>query len=56
VSLKRVCGIIASKWRILLIVLVPAAMIVALGAMLPSGSAVADNGRADLSNINFSGN
>ncbi|MBV7272872.1 histidine kinase [Clostridium sp. PL3] len=55
-DLKSLGTKVSSKWRILLIVFVPFIMIFVLAIMLSSRSVVANNGMADLSNIDFSHN
>ncbi len=52
-GLKKYWVKISSKWRILLVISVPALMLFGLAVMLTQGSAVTDNGRADLSGIDF---
>lgn len=53
---KRAWIKISSNWRVLLIILVPAMMLFTLVMMLSSSSITMNNGRADLSGIDFSHN
>ncbi|HWQ80330.1 MAG TPA: hypothetical protein VN381_15995, partial [Anaerovoracaceae bacterium] len=55
-DLKRIWITISSKWRILLIVLAPAAMLCTLAVMLIPGPVASDDGRADLTGVDFSHN
>jgi hypothetical protein len=55
-DLERVWIKISSNWRVLLIILVLAAMLYALVITLSSSSVITDNGRADLSGVDFSHN
>lgn len=55
-DLKRVRIKISSKWRILLIIIVPVIMLLTLLIMLLPSPVIAQNGRADLSGIDFSRN
>lgn len=52
--LRRVWIKLSSNWRALLIVFVPVLMVYALAAMLVPDPGTADNGRADLSDMDFS--
>jgi len=56
VDLRRVWEKNSSNWRVLLIILVPALVLYVLVLMLSPSSAIANNGRADLSGIDFSYN
>ncbi len=53
-DLRKFCLKISSKWRIVLIIIVPAIMFYTLIGMLSPGLAVTNNGMADLSGIDFS--
>jgi hypothetical protein len=55
-GLRKLWLKISSKWRILLVISVPAIMLFSLVSMLSPGSVTTNNGRADLSNIDFSNN
>lgn len=55
-GLRKLWIKISSNWRVLLIILVPAMMLFTLGIMLSPGSVITNNGRADLSGIDFSHN
>ena len=55
-DLRRVWEKISSNWRKLLIIFVPAAMLFALIMMLSPSSVLTNNGKADLSGIDFNHN
>lgn len=55
-DIKKALIEIGSKWRILLVVVAPALILYALFIMLSPSSAITNNGRADLSSIDFSHN
>lgn len=55
-KLKTVWIKISSKWRVLFVIFVPAMMLYALFTTLSPNSAITNNGRADLSGIDFSHN
>ena len=55
-DLKRVWVKINSKWRILLVIIVPGIILYTLFLMLLPGSVTVHNGKADLSGIDFSHN
>lgn len=54
-TIKNVWIKISSKWRILLVIAISAIMLYALAALLLSDSGVVNNGRADLTEIDFDG-
>lgn len=56
VKMKNLWIKIGSKWRVLLIIFVPAVMFISLGIMLLPGSVTVNDGRADLSGTRFSHN
>lgn len=53
-KMQKLCIKISSKWRILLIIFVPAMILYALVIMLSPSTVIVNNGRADLSDIDFS--
>lgn len=55
-DIKRLWIKISSKWRILLVILVSVIMLFALFSILSLNSVITNNGRADLSGIDFSHN
>lgn len=55
-DIKKALIEIGSKWRILLVVVAPAVILYALFIMLSPSSVITNNGRADLSSIDFSHN
>lgn len=55
-SLRRLWIKIISKWRILIVIIVPAIMLYSLVIMLLPSAVITNNGRADLSGMDFSKN